>query len=143
MGQVSKDKKDVPNGIGRAIMDDNTIHEGLFQNGHLHGFGRSFFPDGTFYVGIYNKGKRHGEGRMTSWVPQEQRKKFVSGRLAKKKKKINHLHMKWAALDGQEYNIDNLSSEYESEVASDYYDAYWLLAENGESKLILSQPIQI
>ena len=79
MGQVSKANKDVPNGIGRAIMDDNSIHEGLFINGHMNGFGRSFYPDGSFYVGLYKNGKRDGDGKLTSYAPQEKKRKMVKG----------------------------------------------------------------
>ena len=79
MGQVSKANKELPNGVGRAIMDDNTIHEGVFKNGRLNGFGRSFYPDGTFYVGEYRNGKRNGDGKLTSFVPNEQKKKFNRG----------------------------------------------------------------
>ena len=30
IGQINVANKEVPNGVGRAIMDDNTIHEGVF-----------------------------------------------------------------------------------------------------------------
>ena len=119
LGQVSIEEAEIPNGIGRAIMDDNTIHEGFFQNGHLNGYGRSIYPDGTFYEGMYTNGKRHGDGKFTTQCFDENKRKYIQGGRAKKVKKFSSLHKKWAIQDGIPYNEENLSSEYESEVDSD------------------------
>lgn len=56
-----------PHGFGRAILENNTIHEGVFINGTLSKFGRSFYPDGSTYIGGYDKGKREGEGVFSSY----------------------------------------------------------------------------
>ena len=61
-GQLSRSGS--PHGVGRCIMDDNTIYEGLFMEGLLNGFGNSFHPDGSYYVGEFLKGKRAGTGYL-------------------------------------------------------------------------------
>ena len=48
--------RQVPHGIGRCVMEANTIHEGLFWDGKLNGYVRSFYPDGTVFIGNYLKG---------------------------------------------------------------------------------------
>lgn len=77
-GQISKENQK-PCGIGRAIMEDNTIHEGLFYNGQMNGFGRSFYPDGTYYVGTYRNGKKEGEGRCSSFSLVEENCEYSNG----------------------------------------------------------------
>lgn len=68
-----------PHGIGRCIMSDNTIHEGLFENGHLNGHGRSFYPDGTYFIGSHVKGKREGFGQTSSFHLRHQNVIYVGG----------------------------------------------------------------
>lgn len=54
-----------PDGFGRMIFSDNTIHEGVFKNGQPQGFGRRFLPNESIFVGNYNQGLRSGKGALT------------------------------------------------------------------------------
>ena len=63
MGNLNNFKK--PDGFGRMICSDNSIHEGVFKNGQPHGYGRNIMANGSVYVGSFNKGLRSGKGCLT------------------------------------------------------------------------------
>lgn len=45
----------IPEGIGRCIFEDSTIHEGVFKNGVACGYQRIFYNDGSKYIGQTNE----------------------------------------------------------------------------------------
>lgn len=54
-----------PEGIGRMVFANNSVHEGAFYNGVPQGFGRCIDPNGNFFEGIYKMGDRAGTGVLT------------------------------------------------------------------------------
>ena len=59
-GTVNKFNK--PDGIGRMIFNENSIHEGAFKNGEPCGYGRRCDINGTVFNGTFNLGIREGKG---------------------------------------------------------------------------------
>jgi len=59
-GTVNKFGK--PDGIGRMIFADNSIHEGAFKNGEPSGYGRRCDINGSVFSGTFEQGIRSGKG---------------------------------------------------------------------------------
>lgn len=59
-GTVNKFNK--PDGIGRMVFADNSIHEGAFKNGEPTGFGRRCDINGSVFSGTFDQGIRSGKG---------------------------------------------------------------------------------
>jgi hypothetical protein len=92
-------KTSKPHGIGRCIMSDNTIHEGLFSHGHLSGHGRTFYPDGSLYIGQHAKGKRDGYGQASSFHVNQQNVIYNNGQRKEE----------WQSVDYSKYGNGNES----------------------------------
>jgi len=59
-GTVNKFGK--PDGIGRMIFTDNSVHEGSFKNGEPTGYGRRCDINGSVFSGTFEQGIRSGKG---------------------------------------------------------------------------------
>ena len=51
-----------PDGVGRMIFNENSIHEGAFKNGEPCGWGRRTDINGTIFRGVFEQGIRSGKG---------------------------------------------------------------------------------
>jgi hypothetical protein len=78
MGTVNRFNK--PEGIGRIIFSNNSIHEGAFKNGQPCGFGRRCDPSGTVFNGIYEQGIRKGKGTLTDGKGHQRKGTWASHR---------------------------------------------------------------
>jgi hypothetical protein len=74
-GTVNKFNK--PDGIGRMIFNENSIHEGAFKNGEPTGYGRRCDVNGTLFSGTYDQGIREGKGTFID-INGKQRKGYWS-----------------------------------------------------------------
>ena len=60
-----RDSSGQPNGVGKMMYDDGSVHEGQFLHGLKNGNGIQTWPGGVKYDGEWKDGKMHGKGIKT------------------------------------------------------------------------------
>ena len=58
-------KDDKPNGVGEALLADESRFEGEWADGERHGEGECWHKDGSHYIGAYERDARSGHGVWT------------------------------------------------------------------------------